>query len=106
MARLGREPERNILEYLSTGSAGQTEPAAGIGGRRCLRYQACGDYSDLDDLYDRREKTESHAVSVLKLVARTRCDSRAVDESTVGAARVFDLHATRARRCEDDRVSR
>src|SRR5688572_9362291 len=38
MARLGREPERNILEYLSTGSADQTEPAAGIGGRRFRRY--------------------------------------------------------------------
>jgi hypothetical protein len=42
MARLGREPERNILKYLSTGSADQTEPAAGIGGRRFLRYWASG----------------------------------------------------------------
>ena len=37
---LGRGLERNILEYLSTGTAAQTEQAAGIGGRGCSRHWA------------------------------------------------------------------
>jgi hypothetical protein len=33
----GREPDRNVLMYLRTGSAGPTQPAARIVGRRRLR---------------------------------------------------------------------
>lgn len=33
-ARLGREPQRNIQEYLSAGCADQPKPAAGIDGRK------------------------------------------------------------------------
>jgi UDP-N-acetylglucosamine--N-acetylmuramyl-(pentapeptide) pyrophosphoryl-undecaprenol N-acetylglucosamine transferase len=43
MARLGREPERNIHQYLSTGSAGQTKLAAGIGGRPDAKHERRGE---------------------------------------------------------------